>query len=389
MKNLVINAGSSSLKFQVFDNDDSILSGMVEEIGTDRAKFKFKFNREKTEEVLKIENHKEAFLKVLNLLKEKNLSEEIEFVSHRIVHGGEKFNSTVLITEEVFEDLENLMDLAPLHNPSNLEGVKVARELLPSAKHFGVFDTAYHSTIPERAHLYPVPYSWYTKHGVRKYGFHGSSHKYVISQAIKLLDKKNSKIISCHLGNGASVCAAIDGKSMNTSMGLTPLEGLMMGTRSGSIDPAIIKFISEKENLSIKEIDNILNKKSGILGVSELSSDMREIETGLKENNEGAKRAFDLFCHRVVQTIGSYITELNGVDAIVFTGGIGEKGFLVRTRVAEHLGFLGVKLDEKKNLKNELEITSKESPVKIFVIPTNEELQMTLDSRELLEKINL
>lgn len=388
MKNLVINAGSSSLKFQVFDNDDSILSGMVEEIGTDRAKFKFKLDGEKTEEVLKIENHKEAFLKVLNLLQEKNLSEEIEFVSHRIVHGGEKFNSTVLITEEVFEDLENLMDLAPLHNPPNLEGVKVARELLPSAKHFGVFDTAYHSTIPERAHLYPVPYSWYTKHGVRKYGFHGSSHKYVISQAIKLLAKKNSKIISCHLGNGASICAAIDGKSMNTSMGLTPLEGLMMGTRSGSIDPAIIKFISEKENLSIKEIDNILNKKSGILGVSELSSDMREIESGLKENNVGAIRAFDLFCHRVVQTIGSYITELNGVDAIVFTGGIGEKGFLVRTRVAEHLGFLGVKLDEEKNLKNELEITSKESPVKIFVIPTNEELQMTLDSRELLEKLD-
>ena len=387
MKNLVINAGSSSLKFQVFDNDESILSGMIEEIGTERAKLKFKFNGEKKEEVLKIENHKQAFLKVLDLLKEKNLSDEIEFISHRIVHGGEKFNSTILVTDEILEELDKLIDLAPLHNPPNLEGVKIARELLPYAKHFGVFDTAYHSTIPEKAYLYGVPYSWYKQHGIRKYGFHGSSHKYVIKQAIKLLNKEHSKIISCHLGNGASVCAAIDGKSVNTSMGLTPLEGLMMGTRCGSIDPAIIKFISEKENLSIKEIDNILNKKSGILGVSELSSDMREIESGLKENHAGAKRAFDLFCHRLVQIIGSYIAELNGVDAIVFTGGIGEKGFLVRTYVAEHLTFLGIKFDEEKNLKNELEITSKDSPVKLFVIPTNEELQMTLDSRELLEKI--
>lgn len=389
MKNLVINAGSSSLKFQVFDDNTSILSGLIEEIGTDRAKMKLKVDGKKVEEQLKIETHKEAFMKVLDMLKERNLLGEIKFVSHRIIHGGEKFKDTALIDEQVISEMEKLVGLAPLHYGPHLQGVKIMRELLPSAKHFAIFDTAYHSTMPEECYLYPVPYCWYKNHGVRRYGFHGSSHKYVINQAVKMLGKEHSKIISCHLGNGASICAAIDGKSVNTSMGLTPLDGLMMGTRCGSIDPAIIKFIAEKENLSVQEIDNILNKKSGLLGISELSSDMRDIECGLKENNVGAKRAFNIFCNRVIDIVGSYIAELNGVDAIVFTGGIGEKGFLVREAVAKHLEFIGVKLDEAKNNSNtEGEITTSDSKVKFFVIPTNEELQMTLDSREILAKMN-
>ncbi len=388
MKNLVINAGSSSLKFQVFDEDKSILSGLIEEIGSDRSKVKIKEDNKKTEENLEIKNHREAFLKVLDFLKERNLLEEIYFVSHRIIHGGEKFKDNILIDDEAVLKMESLIDLAPLHYGPHIEGVKIMRELLPNAKHFGIFDTAYHSTMPEESYLYAVPYEWYKKYGVRKYGFHGSSHKYVVSRAVEIIKKENSKVISCHLGNGASICAAIDGKSFCTSMGLTPLEGLMMGTRSGSIDPAVIKFISEKENLSIKEIDNILNKKSGLLGVSELSSDMREIEKGLSENNEGAKRAFNLFCHKLIEQIGAYIATIGGVDAIIFTGGIGEKGFLVRKFVSEKLSFLGVEIDDEKNNSNFIgEISKENSKVKIFVIPTNEELQMTIDSREILKTL--
>lgn len=389
MKNLVVNAGSSSLKFQVFDEENSIISGLIEEIGSERSKIKLKENGEKSESTQSIQNHKEAFSKVLEILKERNLLDEIQFVSHRIIHGGEKFKESVLIDDDAVKEMEKLIDLAPLHYGPHLEGVKIMRELLPKAKHFGIFDTAYHSTMPEASYLYAVPYEWYKKYGVRKYGFHGTSHKYVVGKTVELIKKENSKVISCHLGNGASICAAVDGKSFCTSMGLTPLEGLMMGTRSGSLDPAIIKYISEKENLSIKEVDNILNKKSGLLGVSEISSDMREIEKGLLENSPGAKRAFNLFCHKLIEQIGAYIAVIGGVDAIVFTGGIGEKGFLVREFVANHLKFLGLEIDEEKNNSNFVgEISKENSKVKIYVIPTNEELQMTLDAKELLKKLN-
>lgn len=388
MKNLVINAGSSSLKFQVFEREVSVLSGIVEEIGNKNSKIKIKEGDKKTEKSLEINDHREGVMNVLDLLKERKMLEDISFVSHRIVHGGEKFRNNVLIDDEVVSSIEKLIDLAPLHNGPNLEGVKIMRELLPQAKHFGIFDTAYHSTMPEESYLYAVPYEWYEKHGVRKYGFHGTSHKYVVGKTKELIKKEHSKIVSCHLGNGASVCAAVDGKSFCTSMGLTPLEGLMMGTRSGSLDPAIIKFIAEKENLSIKEIDSILNKKSGLLGVSGLSSDMREIEKGLSENNEGAKRAFNLFCNKLIEQIGAYIATMGGVDAIVFTGGIGEKGFLVREFVSNKLSFLGVEIDEEKNNSNFVgEISKEESKVKIYVIPTNEELQMILDSEEILKTL--
>lgn len=388
MKSLVVNAGSSSLKFQVFDGDTSIISGLIEEIGSERSKIKIKENGEKSEDAKEIKNHKEAFGEVLNLLKEKGLLDQIEFVSHRVIHGGEKFKESVLIDDEVVKEMEKLIDLAPLHYGPHLDGVRIMRELLPEAKHFAVFDTAYHSTMPEESYLYAVPYKWYKEYGVRKYGFHGTSHKYVVGKTVEMIKKENSKVISCHLGNGASICAAVDGRSFCTSMGLTPLEGLMMGTRSGSLDPAIIKYISEKENLSVEEIDNILNKKSGLLGVSEMSSDMRDIEKGLLEDNPGAKRAFNLFCHKLVEQIGAYIAVIGGVDAIVFTGGIGEKGFLVREFVADRLKFLGLEIDKEKNNANFVgEISKENSKVKVYVIPTNEELQMTLDAKELLKKM--
>ena len=388
MKSLVVNAGSSSLKFQIFDEDKSILSGLIEEIGSERSKIKLKEKGEKFEENLEIKTHRDAFMKVLDLLKERNLLNDLSFVSHRIIHGGEEFKDNVLIDDEVVSKMEGLVDLAPLHYGPHIEGVKIMRELLPNAKHFGIFDTAYYSTMPEESYLYPVPYEWYKKYGVRKFCFHCSSHKYVVNRAVEMIKKELSKVISCHLGNGASICAAIDGKSFCTSMGLTPLEGLMMGTRSGSIDPAVIKFISEKENLSIAEVDNILNKKSGLLGVSELSSDMRDIEKGLSENNEGAKRAFNLFCHKLIEQIGAYIATIGGVDAIVFTGGIGEKGFLVRKFVSDKLSFLGLEIDEEKNNSNFVgEISKESSKVKVFVIPTNEELQMVIDSKEILKKL--
>ncbi len=385
MKNLVINAGSSSVKFSVFDDEKSVLTGVCEEIGSDRSMLKYNYNNEKTKKEIEMLTHKEALSKIINLLEKLDLLNSIEFVSHRIVHGGEKFKDTTEISEDIIRELETLTDLAPLHNPSNLEGIKIMRKSLPDVKHFGVFDTAYHSTMPEKSYLYALPHHWYEKHGVRRYGFHGSSHKYVIKEAVKKLGKENPKIISCHLGNGASVCASLGGKSINTSMGRTPLEGLMMGTRSGSFDPAIVQQIMQKEGLSIEEVDKILNKESGILGVSKISSDMRVIEEEMEKGNEGAIRAFNLFCHKVIQYVGSYIAELGGVDAIVFTGGIGEKGFLVREQVAKHLEFLGVEIDSEKNNSNfEGEITTPDSKVKFYIIPTNEELQMTRDSKEMM-----
>ncbi len=387
MKNLVINAGSSSLKFSVFDENTVILSGLCEKIGEDGSMMKFNINGDKVvRDDVNMVSHRDAFLQVIDLLKEKDLLDSIEFVSHRIVHGGEKFKSTTLISDDVVEELEKITSLAPLHNPANIEGIKIMRDLLnDSVSHYGVFDTAYHQTMDESAYLYPVPYDWYKKHGVRRYGFHGSSHKYVVNEVIKRLDNKNAKIISCHLGNGASICATLGGKSVDTSMGLTPLDGLMMGTRSGAIDPAIISYMMNKENLTIENINDLLNKKSGILGVSQISNDMRDIENEMNKNNEAAHRAMNLFCNRLVQIVGSYIAELNGVDAIVFTAGIGERGPIVRGALAKHLGFIGAEIDEEKNNSNfNGEISTNNSKIKIFIIPTDEELQMTLDAKEIM-----
>ena len=383
MKSLVINAGSSSIKFQVFEDETSVLSGLCDAIGLENSKIKTKFNGEKEELVLPLNDHKEALQKVIEILKEKNLFENLNKIIHRVVHGGEKFMDTTKITGDVIKELKELIPLAPLHNPANIEGIEAMKEILPEVDQYAVFDTAFHSTIPEEAYLYSVPYSWYKEHGVRRYGFHGSSHQYVIGEAINLLNKKNTKIISCHLGNGASLCGAIDGKSVDTSMGMTPLEGLAMGTRSGTIDPGIIEYMMNQTGKSIQEITKILNKESGLKGVSEITSDMRPLEESM-ETCEKCKRAMGVYLHRLDRLVGAHLAVLGGCDAIIFTGGAGEKSPVIRKHIAQKLKFLGVELDEEKNNSNfEGEITTENSKVKIFVIPTNEELQMVRNVKAL------
>lgn len=381
-RSLVINAGSSSIKFQVFENEKSVLSGLCDSIGLENSKIKIKHNGEKEEIILPLKNHKEALEKVIEILKGKGLLDGLERIIHRAVHGGEAFKDTALITNELIQEMEKLIPLAPLHNPANIEGIKLMKELLPEVKEYAVFDTAFHSTMPEEAYLYGTPYSWYKEHGVRRYGFHGSSHQYVINEAIRLLEKENAKIINCHLGNGASVCASIGGKSIDTSMGMTPLEGLIMGTRSGSIDPGIIEYIANKTNLTVKEITKILNKESGLKGISELTSDMRPLEENM-ENCPNSRRAMNVYLYKLSQTIGSYIGGMGGVDAIIFTGGAGEKSATIRKYIAEKMKFLGIKLNEEANKNNEEIITTKESKVQMYVIPTNEELQMVRNAKKI------
>lgn len=383
MKSLVINAGSSSIKFQVFDDEESIMSGLCDSIGLENSKIKIKFNGNKEEIILPLENHKIALEKVIEILKEKELFGGIENIIHRVVHGGEKFMKTIKITPEVMNELKNLIPLAPLHNPANIEGIEAMEEILPEIDQFAVFDTAFHSTMSEESYLYSVPYSWYKNYGVRRYGFHGSSHQYVIKEAVKKLEKRNTKIISCHLGNGASICAAIDGKAVDTSMGMTPLEGLAMGTRSGTIDPGIIEYMTNRTGMSIKEIMNILNKESGLKGISELTSDMRPLEENMNIC-EKSKRAMGVYLHRLERIVGAHLAVLGGCDAIIFTGGAGEKSPIIRKHIADKLKFLGILLDEEKNNSNfEGEITLPDSKVKIFVIPTNEELQMVRNVKNL------
>jgi acetate kinase len=385
MKSLVINAGSSSIKFQVFEGEKSILSGLCDSIGLENSKIKIKFKGNKEELILPLENHKIALKKVIMILKDKRLFGGIENIIHRVVHGGEKFMKTIKITPEVMDELKNLIPLAPLHNPANIEGIEAMEEILPEIDQYAVFDTAFHSTMPEESYLYSVPYSWYKDYGVRRYGFHGSSHQYVIKEAVKKLKKRNTKIISCHLGNGASICAAIDGKAVDTSMGMTPLEGLTMGTRSGTIDPGIIEYMNNRTGMSIKEIMNILNKESGLKGISELTSDMRPLEEKMNVCKK-SKRAMGVYLHRLDRLVGAHLVVLGGCDAIVFTGGAGEKSPVIRKHIADKLKFLGAKLDEEKNNSNfEGEITMPESKIKIFVIPTNEELQMVRNVKNLIK----
>lgn len=384
MKNLVINAGSSSLKFSVFDGDDCILSGICEGIGSLKSIMKYKYGAEKVNnEDIKFEKHDDAFYMVISLLRDKGLLNDISFVAHRIVHGGPNFVETVLVDDDIVEKLNENTPLAPLHNPSNVGGIKIMRNILPkSIKEFAVFDTAFHSTMDEVSFLYGVPYEWYEKYKVRRYGFHGTSHKYVINKVLDILGDKTARIISCHLGNGASVCATQGGKCVDTSMGFTPLDGLVMGTRSGSIDPAIIPYVAEREGYSFRDIDTILNKKSGMLGVSGLSNDMRDLEENAHKGHPGAIRALKIYYHNVLKTIGSYIAELGGCEAIVFTAGIGEHDPVLRDYIAEHLAYMGVKIDKQKNESNSVgEISTPDSRIRLFLIPTNEELQMTIECR--------
>ena len=385
MNVLVINCGSSSLKYQLINSDteDVLAKGLCERIGIDGRLVYQKAGCDKEITEAAMPTHKEAIQMVLDALVNdktgavKSLS-EVNAVGHRIVHGGEKFASSVVITDEVLEAVAQCNDLAPLHNPANLIGINACKELMPGVPMVAVFDTAFHQTMPEKAYLYGLPYEYYENYKVRRYGFHGTSHSFVSKETARFLgmNLENSKIIVCHLGNGASISAVKDGKCVDTSMGLTPLEGLVMGTRSGDIDPAIMEYIAKKEDLDIAGVMNVLNKKSGLGGISGLSSDFRDLTAGAKEGNKRAIAAIEVFCYRVAKYVGSYAAAMNGVDAIAFTAGIGENVGLVREKVCSYLGYLGITLDAEANAKSgdDCVISAADSKVKVAVIPTNEEL---------------
>ena len=397
MKVLVINCGSSSLKYQLIEMDtETVLAkGICERIGLDGPFLKHEpTGKEKIQLDIAMKTHVEAVQGVMDALLDANHGViasvgEIQAVGHRVVHGGEFFSGSVIITDYVKKALEECTPLAPLHNPPNLIGINACEKLMPSVPQVAVFDTAFHQTMPEKAYHYAIPHEMYDKHKIRKYGFHGTSHKFVSEAAIGLLGKKaeDTKIVTCHLGNGASICAVAGGKSVDTSMGLTPLEGLIMGTRSGDIDPAIFPFLAEKENMSIKQIENMLNKESGVLGLSGLSSDFRDIEEGTQsaEHSKRCNIALDAFYYRVAKYVGQYITAMNGVDAIVFTAGLGENSADCRKRVCEYLGYLGIEVDDAKNaIRGEVkEISTDSSKVKVYIIPTNEELVIARDTKEI------
>ena len=392
MKVLVINCGSSSLKYQVLDmtNEELICKGLVERIGMEGSVISHtKTGMDKFVLEAPMKDHKDAIGHVIDALKDeehgvvKDMS-EIGAVGHRVVHAGEKFAHSVLITDEVIKALEECVELAPLHNPPNLLGIVACQELMPGTPMVGVFDTAFHQTMPPQSYIYAIPYEYYEKYGIRRYGFHGTSHKYVSERAAEMLNVniEDLKIITCHLGNGASVSAIKRGKCIDTSMGLTPLEGLVMGTRSGDIDPAIVTYIREKENLEQGVANDILNKKSGMLGISGVSSDFRDIEAAAEEGNERAMLALKVFAQRVKFYIGGYIAEMNGVDAIVFTAGVGENDMGMRDIICNEMGNLGIKLDLVKNKVRgkEMVISAEDSKVKVLLIPTNEELMIARDT---------
>ena len=399
MKILVINAGSSSIKYQLIDmaTEKVIAKGMCDRIGIAGGNFKLKADgREDYKLDIQMANHKEAVKLVLDALVSpehgviESLS-EISAVGHRVLHGGEKFSGSVIVDENVIAAIEECCELGPLHNPHNLTGIRACEAMMPGVPQVAVFDTGFHQTMPDYAYMYALPYEYYEKYRIRRYGFHGTSHRYVSLRAAEMLGRKDLKIVTCHLGNGSSIAAVKDGKCFDTTMGLTPLEGIMMGTRCGSIDPAIIPLLMKKENLTADEIDTIMNKKSGILGVSQVTSDNRDIEQGAKEGNERYQLIESMICHQLTKYIGGYAAAMGGVDAVVFTGGIGENNPHYRARVAEKLAFMGVELDEETNKKamrtsEEFVLTTPDSKVKVLMIPTNEELMIAKDTLELVSK---
>ena len=398
MKVLVINCGSSSLKYQVLDmpSEELLCKGLVERIGMDGSVITHtKIGMDKVSKVVFMKDHKDAIAQVIAFLTSPEAGvikdmKEIGAVGHRVVHAGEKFACSVKISDEVVNALEECIDLAPLHNPANLIGIAACKELIPDAPMVGVFDTAFHQTMPAESYIYALPYEYYEKYGVRRYGFHGTSHRYVSMKAAEMLGKdlKDVRMITCHLGNGASLAAVKDGKCFDTSMGLTPLEGLVMGTRCGDIDPAVIKFIADKEGKTFEEMDKVINKQSGILGISGISSDFRDVENAANEGNERADLAQKVFVHRVKHYIGAYMAEMGGVDAIVFTAGLGENGKTMRKWICEGLEGLGIEIDDEKNdVRGKDAIISKDSSkVKILLVPTNEELMIAKDTYELVTK---
>ena len=398
MNVLVINCGSSSLKYQLINSDteDVLAKGLCERIGIDGRLVYQKAGLDKEITECAMPTHKEAIQFVLDALTNEKTGaikslKEVDAIGHRVVHGGEKFASSVVLTEEVLAQIEECNDLAPLHNPANLIGIRACQELMPNVPMVGVFDTAFHQTMPKKAYLYGLPHEYYEKYKVRRYGFHGTSHSFVSKETIKFadLDPKTAKVIVCHLGNGASISASIGGKCVDTSMGLTPLEGLIMGTRSGDLDPAIIEYLCNHENLTVSEMLNILNKKSGVLGMSGgISSDFRDLNAAANEGNEVAKVTLEAYAYRVAKYIGSYTAAMNGVDAITFTAGVGENAAWLRPMVCKYLGFLGVELDEAASEKAcgvEGIISTPESKVKLCVIPTNEELAIARETLALVK----
>lgn len=396
MKVLVINAGSSSLKYQLLnlENNELMCKGLMERIGIDGKLTHTPNGKEAYKTDVKMENHQDAIKVLIDAITNEEYGvvksmDEIDAVGHRVVHAGEYFSESVLVTDSVMEKLEACVELAPLHNPPNLLGIRACQEIMPNVPQVAVFDTAFHQTMPKEAYLYAVPYEYYEKYKVRKFGFHGTSHKYVAGRAAAMLGKpiEDLKIITCHLGNGSSISAVKGGKSIETSMGFTPLAGVCMGTRSGDIDPAIVEFICQKENLSVSEVLNILNKKSGVQGVSGVSSDFRDLLGCEDENKEQCMLAVDMFIYHVKKQIGICAAVMGGVDAVVFTAGVGENTSYVRAGAVEGLEFMGIKLDPELNKQRgeELDISAPDATVKTLIVPTNEELMIALDTKMIVE----
>lgn len=396
MKILVVNCGSSSLKFQLIDSEteEVATSGLCERIGLDGALI-YKVNGDKIKQEIDLPDHEVAIKKVLDTLLDKEIGvltslDEIGAIGHRMVHGGEKFSSSVIINEEIIKQIETCNDLAPLHNPANLLGVRACQEVMPGVPNVVVFDTAFHQTMPSKAYLYALPKEYYEKYGVRRYGFHGTSHSFVSKRLAELagLDINNSRMIICHIGSGASISAIKDGKSVDTSMGMTPLEGLMMGTRSGDMDPAIIEFICQKENITVQEMTTILNKKSGALGLSGLSNDYRDLVEAAQGGNQDAINALDVMVYRVIKYIGAYYMALGGVDAIALTAGVGENNLELRAKIVEGLAAIGIKLDVEANAVrgDERKISTDDSAAQVWVVPTNEELAIARETARLVCK---
>lgn len=397
MKVLVINAGSSSLKYQIIDilKQDVLAKGVCERIGFEDSIHTYKkADGYQSDTELSLHNHAEAIDAMLKILTDSEIgvissTDEIEAIGHRIVHGGEHFNRSMLIDNKVLEGLRECIDLAPIHNPANIMGIEACRQEMPDIPMIGVFDTAFHQTMPPKAYMYALPYELYKKYGIRKYGFHGTSHRFVMKRAAVMLKKpiEELKLVSCHLGNGASICAIENGISIDTSMGFTPLSGLAMGTRSGTIDPALISFIMDKEDISIEETNTFLNRKSGVLGISGISSDFRDLLKAAGNGNVRAKLAIEVFAYRVKKYVAEYIGIMNGVDAIIFTAGIGENNSFIRKLVTDNMDYLGIKSDSSKNISDtgrEMDISSDDSRARILVIPTNEEMEIALEVKKVL-----
>lgn len=396
MKILVINCGSSSLKYQLIDmeNENVLAKGLCERIGIEGSKLTHKpAGKDVLEKVEAMPDHQVAVKLVLDALQDavygviSNVN-EISAIGHRVLHAGKYYSDSIIVNEDVKRVVRDCFDLGPLHNPANLIGIEACEAAMPGIPNVAVFDTAFHQTMPEKAYMYAIPYEYYEKYDIRRYGFHGTSHRFVSKRTIEVagLDPNNSKVIVCHLGNGGSISAVVNGKCVDTSMGLTPLEGLIMGTRSGDLDPAVVQYIANKEGKDVNEVINILNKKSGILGISGISSDFRDVQKAQKEGNHRASVAIDAFVYRVAKYIGSYVAAMNGVDAIAFTAGVGENDAAIRKEVCSYLGYLGVTVNEEANRVRgeEVQISAADSRVKVFAIPTNEELAIARETKDLL-----